>query len=96
MTVNKNYIFSDCPEHTYGYDCQNCSNTCIDSECDKFSITMNCSNGCIAGYTGMNCSTGKLIQSGLMLQSSIFQILLNILFYIFSYYYTPRLLVTDM
>ena len=53
------YIFSDCPDKTYGYGCLNCSSNCNESKCFKFSSNMNCSNGCIAGYKGTDCLMGK-------------------------------------
>ena len=52
-------MFLECPDKTYGYGCMDCSKNCIESKCQKTSSRMICSNGCIAGYMGSDCSTGK-------------------------------------
>ena len=64
-------MFSECPDKTYGLGCLDCSKNCIEAECVKFSPSMNCSIGCIAGYIGTSCSTGKSIDPGFQEQSSM-------------------------
>ena len=64
-------MFSECPDKTYGYGCLDCSNKCSESKCVKFSSTMNCSNGCIAGYMGTDCSSGISIYYVFLLQRSM-------------------------
>ena len=51
---------TECPDGTYGIGCQQCSSQCFESRCDKFLDTLNCTDGCIAGYRGTDCSTGRL------------------------------------
>ena len=53
-------LSTECPEGTYGFDCQSCSDKCMNAKCDKFSVEMVCIDGCIAGYRGDDCSQGSL------------------------------------
>ena len=60
------FIILDCPDKTYGYGCLDCSKNCLESKCEKFSSAMTCTNGCIAGYMGPDCSTGKSVHLGIL------------------------------
>ena len=57
--VYENIYITECDANTYGIGCKPCSENCTNSKCDKFSEIMNCSDGCIAGKTGNDCSLGK-------------------------------------
>lgn len=56
--VPKIYIYIDCNDGTFGYNCtNNCSSHCLnDSSCNK--QTGQCDRGCKPGYTFDNCSKG--------------------------------------
>ena len=49
---------SECPNGTYGYECYNCSEHCVNSSCDKFTENGVCLAGCEVGYTMENCNKG--------------------------------------
>ena len=50
---------AECDGKTYGIGCHPCSENCRNSMCNKFSETMICSDGCIAGKMGKDCSQGE-------------------------------------
>ena len=48
----------ECSNGTYGYECQTCSEHCVNSICEKFSENGDCLYGCEVGYTTKNCTEG--------------------------------------
>ena len=48
-----------CEGDTYGIGCRNCSDNCRNRKCKKYSETLICKQGCVAGKTGSDCSMGK-------------------------------------
>ena len=53
-------FWTECPAKTYGFGCQQCPQSCRDSNCEKFSESVDCTAGCEPGYKGHNCSEGNL------------------------------------
>ena len=60
LTVNQLLSYSsDCPEYQYGVNCQLTCGHCENDEiCDP--VTGACANGCVPGFTGIDCSRGIL------------------------------------
>ena len=73
ITLTVQYYISDCPSKTYGIGCQNCSINCRDAECLKTSETMECMDGCEAGYKGNDCSLSKCIIPKMNTQVNIYK-----------------------
>ena len=50
----------ECTNNKYGQDCrQSCGNCTKGEPCNH--VNGSCPNGCVAGVTGENCKTGKLV-----------------------------------
>ena len=58
---HKIFLFTECPDKTYGFECAPCSPNCKTPPCSKFSATGVCTDGCVIGYSGESCFECKII-----------------------------------
>ena len=52
-------LFTECKDGTFGDGCRNCSQSCKNGTCDKFSEKGTCTDGCKPGYHGDTCNEGQ-------------------------------------
>ena len=50
---NVNILFSECTSGTYGVNCENSCDTCVNKLCDR--EDGHCTYGCIEGFNGDSC-----------------------------------------
>ena len=55
------FLFTECPDNTYGVSCKLCSPNCKNPPCNKFSATGICAGGCLPGYHGAACLDSKVL-----------------------------------